>query len=836
MAVKTFTSGMWIGVWNKNVGTYHGGGNPMSIGGIGQRHTFIGFPEEVRTALKTSLTTPELRFKFYVTDNFPDWAVGAHKDAFNKASDNLPWFTSLQNYNGVGLYWQNLLLTYNFMDAYMAGTYQGIVLYSRAPVQDYNYGEAFGITSSSNTCYIEVTGTWNDPPNKTKVTYPTGGEIINTELTAKWDAGTDPDGNSGLSYRVGISTGDGGWKYYTTSATSYKIDTSNMAEQQNARIAVEVLDSYGATSGWVYSNYFTISHNEVPKPPSNVSPANGAVYDRSEVIRFSWKHNDDGAQAGYQHAWRTVADDGTRGAWNYYPTSAGGTFKDTTAQYYNMPANTLPFGNIEWGVRTKDQDNQASPWSIYQIFLASNPSTAPTILSPLAGNYNSQDLQISWSTINQLEYQVLLKSSTGSTLWSTTGTGSNKSVVPTYQLQNGKTYTVSVRSKSSDNQLWSDYANVTFTTAFTPPHPPVLERYEEAGEGVLNWFYKSADVNILPDFIVGEGVKADIVTPYSAGGYTLNSKDSVTADIAQANYRSGIMMYLTDEHIPLIAGAKYTVSATADIKGGRVYIEGLDSNGDMTGYGATTSAYASSTAGTLTASYTLPANVVKIRVIFFVVADAPAGTYTLSDCKLQIENTSAPTGSIDVLRREYTPEGLEPWVTTQTALEPSGSFLDYTPASGVTYEYKIVATSTTGTTNESTIKQAQVFFDSTLLNPSKSLSGVVLLPFCTSREAELEIENKLSQFAGRVQPVREFGEHETVTIELEWEVDSYNEVKQFRNLMRTRDVFLYRDFNGRRYWVTSGELKVEDKEIQGFVLSTEFTVTSYNEDVKGEGS
>lgn len=82
------------------------------------------------------------------------------------------------------------------------------------------------------------------------------------------------------------------------------------------------------------------------------------------------------AQYGYQFRWRTVDSNGTRGSWNQLPT--GGTWANSTNQYYNLAASTLPASNIEWAVRVQDEFMMTSEWSQESMIVAVNPSAAQT--------------------------------------------------------------------------------------------------------------------------------------------------------------------------------------------------------------------------------------------------------------------------------------------------------------------------------------------------------------------------------------------------------------------------------------------------------------------------
>jgi hypothetical protein len=210
------------------------------------------------------------------------------------------------------------------------------------------------------------------------------------------------------------------------------------------------------------------------------------------------------------------------------------------------------------------------------------------------------------------------------------------------------------------------------------------------------------------------------------------------------------------------------------------------------------------------------------------------GDVVMSDIRLRGATVEPATEEIEMYRREYTPEGENPWVKIADGLAPEGSFIDYTPASGVTYEYMVKAIANNDTSADSTPKQVTLSFDYAMLQLADNLPAIYPLKYAYSREVSHEIESGTQTFAGRTRPVREFGEHKFTTISLEWEVDEYDELRIFEKMFDARGVMLYRDPNGRRQWVTTGELDVKDKEVRGFVLSSEFTVTDYNEDLGEE--
>lgn len=802
MAVKVYEAS-WMGQYKGSSNTYYGGGSPVRVGSPGdQWFSYIGIPTSVRTAIKDSTTSPTLSVRMHVT-NGAEFKFGAHKETYDKGSGTKPWYANLNLNPNWGTGWQQQDLTNAFMNDYKNGVYHGIMVYGGD-----DYGEA--LNTGATRIEFTVTGEWNDPPNKPTITYPKGGEIVDAGFTAKWTKPTDPDGDT-LSYQIAFYDGST-WEYYTTSQLSYYFVTSDEPETANAKFAVRSYDGK-VYSDFVYSQPFTINHNQAPKEPTLYLPQNGSTEERAEVIRFTWKHNDDGIPAGYRLAWRLK---GTS-TWTYVPASG---FTNSTAQYYHMPANTLPAGEIEWTVQTKDQQGAQSIFAPYKTFLSANASTAPVIITPSNGAvWSLTNPEIKWSSLNQLEYEVLLKDSSGATVWSVSGVGSTKSVYPNYMLANNATYTVSVRAKDSTTFVWSPWRDSTFTTSFTPPAKPQVYGSESAGEGITNVLYRSLTENIPPPLSNAKWTKVAV------GNQTIIGDYSFTSGTSGAGYE----IFYTKDELPLEQGNKYKLSAVMSIQGGRIYLAAWNEAGATLSSVMTPITTAQSVAGFNTIELTIPANTYKMRVVVLNNTDS-VGMVTYSDISL-VASSSTPTTSIDVYRREYTPTDSEPWIKVAENLSTVGSFLDYTLASNVPYEFKVRAKAANGTETDSSIYQLTTTFESAFLQEAHNLSGINILTFATSRDEEVEIENELSSFAGRQDPVREFGEHEQIVLSIEWEVDTYAEVRAMRELLRKRDILLYRDGVGRRLWCTTGELSIQDRDVYGFVLSTELTQTSFEEDL-----
>ena len=1041
MATKTFNLS-WMRQYRADTNSYVGSNSPIRVGGSQDYNSYLGFPTSVRTAIKESSTTPQLRLKIYVTNSSPEWDVGRHKlsGSSEPTYSTLPWYNYLKPIFGHSTGWLTINLSSDFMNDYKNGVYQGIVLYS-GQGSSY-YGEASN--SGSTRAVIEVIGTWNVKPNKPTITYPTSNVTVDTSLTVRWNQASDPNGDT-LKYQVAYKGGRSGegWKYSSltaNNATALTINYSSLSEGTYAQIAVRAYDGelYG---DWVYSPRFTVNHNKAPSSPSQLSPANGVIRDRNEVIRLSWRHNDDGSQAGYRIAWRTVSSTGARGAWNYRPSSTG--WVSSTSQYYDYPATTFPNSEIEWTVKTKDQGGLESSYATYQIFKAREESSLPTILTPAFNDIiDTTRVEVTWSSVNQQEYNLILKDDQGNTLWSTTEVNGLKFVIIPYDLANNTNYSIQLRVKDSVNLIWSDYVEQAFSTSFNPPKPPVILGSEEISKGVTNIIYSTTDENIAPKFILGEGQVNPILLPY--GSTVIGTDVEVVGqnDLSMTGQLMGIEFIYSDSELDLSAGQYYKLSADFKAQGGRLVISAYNETDVLLTSDSTSSVLSSSPLGYASVDLVLPndtkyiklsiyttsdnTNVVvanacrlnqlsvvtndyygkvsgsntaiphialangvattlvepdgiwgefvtdsadnysyeriglldarisktqswalggigqeafgfnliemieraygtipntfdtlskvnwlrdNIKVVRFTtvangygqVGSTPyadgytsgvwngfswedtnthtAGTPLKSSVEVLSDSLSngsyideqgfiyfhhyAPPASndspsivetdyvkvefewfelgggydgvvastIDVLRREYTPTGEKSWITVGQDLSPKGSFIDYTPASGVTYEYKLKAYANNSTSTESVPYINTTVFDSTMLQRVSDMSNVNELLYVDSRDSKMSIKSESRLFAGRKKPVTEFGEVTERSLDVTWEVDTFDEVLRFIELIEERDIMLYRDFNGRKMWVTAHELTVEDKEVNGFVLSAVFTEVDYKEDL-----
>jgi hypothetical protein len=90
---------------------------------------------------------------------------------------------------------------------------------------------------------------------------------------------------------------------------------------------------------------------------------------------------------------------------------------------------------------------------------------------------------------------------------------------------------------------------------------------------------------------------------------------------------------------------------------------------------------------------------------------------------------------------------------------------------------------------------------------------------------------ELFLFDGRKRPVVEFGEIDEYEVAMTIVIDRYPELMQFQAKVQLRSVFLYRDANGRRYWVVANNVQVSDRPVHGFEVSFVLKEVDYKEGI-----
>ena len=303
----------------------------------------------------------------------------------------------------------------------------------------------------------------NVPPTAPTLTYPNGGEVVVGANNITWILGTDTE-NHNLQTEISYSHDNGAtWQVIAltdTNATNYLQDFTHLTESAMALIKIRHYDGYN------YGNYdtsgiFTVNHNVAPSLPTNLSPANGKVINKTEIQRLAWKHNDNDAQSKFDLQW---SSDGGQ-TWTTIT-------KVSTNQYNDFGANVFPDGVITWRVRTYDQGGLVSSYSNQAMFTSAAPSSAPVITSPDIVTVARPTIE--WSSIDQAGYQTTVYDTLNTLVWDSGEIVSgNKAITVGVDLINLSTYTVKVKIKNSMG-LWSNEATQVVSISYTPPQIPLI--------------------------------------------------------------------------------------------------------------------------------------------------------------------------------------------------------------------------------------------------------------------------------------------------------------------------------------------------------------------------
>lgn len=230
------------------------------------------------------------------------------------------------------------------------------------------------------------------------------------------------------------------------------------------RWRVQVTTTTGYATSW--SDWITISTiDPQPGAPENLNPRN-TTKDGTKEINLSWRHNSstNTAQTAYQ-----IQRSYNAASW------ANLTGKITSsAQYYNIPANTLKPTNtngvVYWRVMTWNSDNVASPWSEYVSFTVVTAPDPPTWTSvDFATNFPTAN----WLSPQQTSYELQVLNSAGNIVYESEVQYSRDSTHKiTKPIPDGSyTFRVRIYTALRYASAWANYA-VTIRT--TKPYGIIL--------------------------------------------------------------------------------------------------------------------------------------------------------------------------------------------------------------------------------------------------------------------------------------------------------------------------------------------------------------------------
>lgn len=363
-----------------------------------------------------------------------------------------------------------------------------------------------------------------------------------------------------------------------------------------------------------------ITYEDVPPDAPTPKDPIGDFKDNKSVVRFEWTYNSSvgGTQKAFDLQWST-----DQTTWT--------TVSQTTANnYYDMPADTLPAGNIYWRVRCYNEYDEASVYCSTQSFYAIGAPAAP-ILNTVPTN--SARPVITWAAFNQQVYQLQILS--GTTVVYDSGDQPSISIrshkVMAF-LADGA-YTAKLRIKN-EYDLWSTWGEATFTVSTVKPAKPALTVVNTAYGLRAKASLKDVDYALLyrDGVCVKKQAEMSIIDNRVRNG---NTEEGV----GHWDVGTGAELSIENNKFKIVAGQWNGITQVIDVKPNTNYR--LIAN--VTGDGAqciVTNLEVTVQLGD-TSTYFNTGNITQLKVVIRTIS---AGTYTLyADSIMLIEGTTAPT-------------------------------------------------------------------------------------------------------------------------------------------------------------------------------------------------
>ena len=299
--------------------------------------------------------------------------------------------------------------------------------------------------------------------SKKAYTRSSGGSLKHIYNTGAWAENTVTFNNAPIytSFFYGspyMYTGDIAANTYF----AYTINPETVFMPNGITLAIDGTDYAEFNSSRAASNkpYLEVTYEDVPPDAPTPKEPIGLYKDSKGIIRFEWQYVSSvgGAQKKVDLQWSTDQINWT-------------TISQTTADnYYDMPANTLPAGNIYWRIRCYNDYDEVGPYCAAQSFYAIGAPATPAI-NPV--QTNSARPIISWSAFGQQIYQLQVLS--GETVVYDSGNQPSISIrqhkVMAW-LSDGL-YTVKIHVKN-EYGLWSAWGQTNVIITTVKPAKPVF--------------------------------------------------------------------------------------------------------------------------------------------------------------------------------------------------------------------------------------------------------------------------------------------------------------------------------------------------------------------------
>ena len=302
--------------------------------------------------------------------------------------------------------------------------------------------------------------------------------------TLSWDISTDigEDGNYRTQKSASIQwTTDGGTTKTINVGTEqeYTVPANTFPANSGFKWRVKMISDDDVDSGW--SEWVTVSTTDVAGTVRSLSPDN-VVVDGEIDNRFSWIYNNSYGTEPTQYDIEISTTNGT--SWTVLKT------ENTSNCFADIPANSLPSGNIRYRVRAYSQSGIPSEWAVANITVRARPAK-PSITSV---STNTDRPTVTWESVGQEAYELGIYSADNVLLYSRYAALPGRSHHITKRLDNG-TYIARLKIRNEYNRE-SLAAERQFTLAVKKPSAPRIYGEALLTHNRLN-FVSSTDKAVL---------------------------------------------------------------------------------------------------------------------------------------------------------------------------------------------------------------------------------------------------------------------------------------------------------------------------------------------------
>lgn len=231
--------------------------------------------------------------------------------------------------------------------------------------------------------------------------------------------------------------------------------------------------------------YVTLTYGDVPpQPPTSLYPS-GTTEDPRNIIKFAWVHNSESKTPQKRFELQYSLDRGI--TWTTIT-------QETPVQNYEMPAGTFPqSGTVTWRIRTTDENDEISEYSMASFNLGIPSQKAPVPISPIS-QYMDEKTPVTFEwiftggSVYDRQAKIDLQYSVdGGTSWATITETTDK----TYAILSSGTLTKGnviwrVRTYNQFGDI-SPYSDIKSFTVIGSPTIPLITDISNKARPIIKW-------------------------------------------------------------------------------------------------------------------------------------------------------------------------------------------------------------------------------------------------------------------------------------------------------------------------------------------------------------